>query len=180
MKLIPASNFGYGEKPGMDSIVHWDAIWEFKCFDKKGKLLWKEERKNTLAQEGGQNALDSWLRNQNHPATFYIRLFNDTPVKTDALSDLVNEAAGNGYAAQEIPRSTGGWLTLALDSGDYQAVSSQETFSASGGSWGPVTYGVLATSSDNSGKHIAFVALSQTRTINDEESLKVTIKVKMA
>lgn len=161
---------------------HLENVWDFRCINTKtGELVWEDlGRHNTLAHEGGENALDSWLRNQNHPPTFYIRLFNDTPVKSDSLSDLVNEASGNGYAPQEMPRTTSGWVTLALDGDDFQAVSSEETFVASGGSWGPVTYGVWATSSDNSGKLIAFVALSQTRTIQDGETLLVTIKTKLS
>lgn len=181
MELIPAKNFGYGNKTS-DPItaIKWIGEWHFKHYDKNGKIIWEDIIKNALAQEGGQSILDSYLRNQNHPPTFYFRLFNDTPVKTDALSDLVNEASGNGYAAQEVPRSTGGWVSLALDAGDYQATSSEETFSASGGSWGPVTYAVLATTTDASGKHIAFVQLSQSRTLQDGESLKVTMKIKQA
>lgn len=159
----------------------WIGLWDFECYDKKGNLLWEErDRENNLADEGEENMIDLYLRAQNAPAQFYIRLFNDTPVDTDTISDLTGEASGNGYAAQLVPRSTGGWPTLVLDSGDFQATSSQETFVASGGSWGPVTYAVLTTSTDSSGLLIAYVALSQTRTINDGESLKITIKVKLA
>lgn len=181
MELIPAKLFGWiGKNLGLTFAIKWIGEWNFQHFDKNGQLIWEDTRHNALAQEGGESMLDSYLRDQNHPATFYIRLFNDTPVKTDALSDLVSEASGNGYAAQEVPRSTGGWVSLALDSGDFQATSSQETFSASGGSWGPVTYAVLATSTDSSGKHIAFVALSTARTLADGETLKVTLKIKQA
>ena len=181
MELIPAKNFGYSDKiPNPITALRWIGEWHFKHYNKDGKLIWEDIAKNDLAQEGGQSILDSYLRNQNHPPTFYLRLYNDTPLKTDALSDLQNEASGNGYVAAEIPRSTSGWIALALDAGDYQATSSEETFSASGGSWGPVTYAVLATTSDNSGKHIAFVALSQTRTLQDGETLKVTLKIKQA
>lgn len=181
MELIPAKLFGwFKKKTGLTNAIKWKSLWRFEHYNKDGKLIWEHEQYNTLAQEGGQSMLDTYLRDQNDPTTFYIRLFNDTPVKTDALSDLTGEASGNGYAAQEVPRSTGGWVSLALDSGDYQATSSQETFSASGGSWGPVTYAVLATSTDSSGEHIAFVALSTSRTIADGESLKVTLNVKQA
>lgn len=181
MELIPAKLFGWiGKKFGLTFAIKWIGEWNFQHFDKNGQLIWEDTINNDLAQEGGESMLDSYLRNQNHPPTFFIRLYNDTPVKTDGLADLVNEASGNGYAAQEVPRSTGGWVSLALDSGDFQAVSSQETFSASGGSWGPVTYAVLATTSNDTGKLIAFVVLSTARTLADGESLKVTLKIKQA
>lgn len=181
MELIPATHFGYGDKSqALGTSIKWISEWHWKHYDKNNNLIWEDKPFNTLAQEGGESILDSYLRNQNHAPTFYIRLFNDTPVKTDSISDLVNEASGNGYAAQEIPRTTSGWISLGLDAGDFQAISSEETFSASGGSWGPVTYGVLTTTTDSSGKLIAFVQLSTPRTLADSESLKVTVKIKQA
>ena len=157
----------------------WLGIFEIKHFDKDGKLIWQDEAINNLADEGEQNILDLYLRGQNAPSGFYLRLFNDTPAETDALSNLTGEPTGNGYAAQALARNTTDWPTLALDTGDYQAISKTVTFSASGGSWGPVTYCVLATSSDNSGKLISYAALSQARTLADGESLQITYKVKL-
>ena len=71
-----------------------------------------------------------------------------------------------------------GWPTLALDAGDYQATSKQLTFTASGGSIGPVTYAVIATTSDNTGQLLAYAALSQSRTLASGESLTVTYRLK--
>jgi hypothetical protein len=50
---------------------------------------------------------------------------------------------------------------------------------ASGGTIGPVTYAVLATSSDNAGKLIAFNALQTTRNLLAGDSLKVTLTLKL-
>jgi hypothetical protein len=176
-----AKPFGYVDKKELskqNTAIHWDGTWEFRHFDANSDLIWEHTAKNSLANEGEESMLDSYLRNQNNPSTFYVRLFNDTPTETDSLGAITGEPSTNGYAPQEITRNTSGWVSLALDSGDFQATSSEETFSASGGSWGPVTYAVLATTSGNAGKHIAFVALSQSRTLADGESLKVTLKVK--
>jgi hypothetical protein len=152
----------------------------FRCFDASGKLLWEElDRKNNLADEGEYMFLDVVLRNGTAPSGFFLRLFNDTPTDTDTLGSLTGEPTNNGYAAQTVERSTTGWPTLALDSGDYQATCSTETFTASGGQWGPVIYCVLATSSDSSGKLVSYVALSQSRTLNSGESLQVTYKLKL-
>ncbi len=180
MEFISAEKFGYGKKePNPSGIFpHWDGTWEFKHLNIKGEVIWEHVAKNALADEGGESILDTYLRGQNAPSTYYVRLFNDTPTVTDSLGALANEPSTNGYAPQEITRNTSGWVSLALDSGDFQATSSEETFSASGGSWGPVTFAVLATTSGNAGKHVAFVALSTPRTLADGESLKVTLKVK--
>ena len=164
----------------MKTTMKWTGLVDFKCFDKDGKLKWEEnDLHNALADEGEYAFLDVFLRAGTAPTTFYLRLFNDTPVETDTLANLTGEPSGYGYAAQEIPRTTGGWTTLALDSGDYMATSTTETFTASGGSIGPVTYAVLATTSDNTGKLISFVALSQSRTLSSGDSLQVTYKVKL-
>jgi len=160
----------------------WIGLWDFKCFDKDGNLKWEEQAYNALADEGEFAMLDVFLRAGSAPAGFFVRLFNDTPTETDTLSDLTGEPSGNGYSAQAVARdaTAAGWPTLALDDGDYQATGKTVTFTASGGSIGPVTYGVLATSTDSSGKLIAYVALSQSRTLATGESLQVTFKVKLS
>lgn len=166
------------EKLGLS--VKWIGEWTFRYFNNHGNLISEDIVENNLADEGEEAMLDVFFRNGTSYATFYIRLFNDTPVDTDGLSDLINEASGNGYAAQSLARNNTDFPTLALDSGDFQVESLEQTFSASGGSWGPVTYAVLATSSDNSGKLIAYVALAASRTLQDGDSLKVTFKIKLA
>jgi hypothetical protein len=163
---------------GMD--VREIGSMDFRCFDKYGNLKWEElNRPNSLADEGEYMFLDVALRNGTAPSNYYLRLFNDTPVETDTLGSLTGEPTGNGYAAQTVERNTTGWPTLALDSGDYRATSSTETFTASGGSWGPVTYCVLATTTDSSGKLVSYIALSQSRTLASGESLQVTYRLKL-
>lgn len=143
-------------------------------------VLWQNTAAlNALADEGESAFLDCTLRATNCPTTYYLRLYNDTPTETDTLTALTGEPTTNGYAAQQITRDATGWPTLALDSGDYQATSATKTFSAAGGSWGPVTYAVLATTNDNTGKLIAYAALSTSRTLASGESLQVTYKLKL-
>lgn len=145
-------------------------------------IRWSDTAHNSLANEGQYIFLDVILRDGTAPTGYYIRLYDDTPVKTDALTDLTGEPSGNGYAAAAVLRdsSASGWPTLALDSGNYQAVSKTVTFTASGGVIGPVTYAVLATTSDNTGKHVAFGQLSASRTLQNGDSLNVTYYMKQA
>jgi hypothetical protein len=167
---VPYARAGTIRETGVFHLIHRAA---------DGAVLWEGDAVNTLADEGEQLFLNCTLRATSCPATFYMRLYNDTPAETDTLSDLTGEPSTNGYAAQEVTRDSSGWPTLALDSGDYQATSSTETFSASGGSWGPVTYLVLATSSDGTGKVVSYAALSTSRTLASGESLQVTYKLKL-
>ena len=138
-----------------------------------------------LFDEGEQHILDVYFRGATPPAGFYFGLCNvvggvANMAETLTLATLTGEPLGNGYARQLVERSAVGWPTLALDAGDYMATSSEESFVASGGSIGPVTVQFLATSSDNTGKLVAAVDLSASRTMATGETLKVTQKVKLS
>jgi len=158
----------------------WIGTLKFQHKDAAGQVIWEGVSHNDLADEGEHAFLDVFLRGGAAPTTFFLRLFNDTPVETDSLDDIQNEPSGDGYAAQEVERSNTGWPTLALDDGDYQAESKTVTFTADGGAIGPVSHCVLATTSNNTGLHIAFAALSEARTMQDGESLDVSYDVKLA
>ena len=113
---------------------------------------------------------------------FTIRLCFDTLVVTDTLSTMLGEPSGNGYAAQTLERSSVGFPTKELNEGVYRLVSKTITFTASGGSIGPVNTAVLATSNTVSAndKLIAFRALAMTRTILDGDSLTVQFRLKLS
>lgn len=143
-------------------------------------LLEQPYTENALADEGEEDMLDVYFRGATAPTNFYLGLVNDTPTETDGLGDLTGEPSGSGYSRQTIPATAVGWPTLALDSGDFQAESTTETFTASGGTIGPVTYSFLATTVDNTGVLVAYVALSTTRTLTDGDSLDVDYNVKLA
>lgn len=146
-----------------------------------GKVLW-EERKvlNALQDEGEANILNSYFRAVDVPITFYLRLANQVgdPAETDALADLV-EASGGSYAGQEITRDATGFPTLELNAGDYQLVSKEVSFVASGGSF-TATHMYLATTVDDSGKFVSWIALSTTRTIPDGAELLCTMTCKLS
>lgn len=156
-------------------------VFTLTCFDATGDISWQEEAYNALADEGEQNILDVYLRAATAPTAFYIGLCGGTPGETTTLAQLTGEPSGNGYSRQQITRdgTSNGWPTLALDTGDYMATSKQVTFTANGGDWSAVTYAFLATTTDNTGKHIAFAALSQSRTIKNGETLQVIYKIKL-
>lgn len=165
-------------------IVREIGIFELTAYDAQGNVLWQEEAHNNLADEGEQAFLDVFLRGATAPTQFYVGLSDSsTPCSITDTATLTTASAGepstNGYARQLIERNSTGWPTLGLDSGDYMATSSTETFSASGGSWGPVYCVFLGTTSDNTGKHISYAPLSTARTLASGESLQVTYKVKL-
>lgn len=166
----------------MKNEINWIGIWKVKHLDCNGNVLWQDTCKNFLTNDGEENILDSYLRAQNAPTEFYIRLVNSTGTaitETDSLGSITTEPITNGYAPQLITRNTSGWPTLALDSGDFKATSSDEDFSASGGSFGPVTWMYLSTTSGDAGKLLAVSSLTTPRTVFDGETLQVSISAKL-
>jgi hypothetical protein len=146
-------------------------------------LLWVQPfSENALADEGESDLLAVYFRAATAPTTFYLGLLNSTPTDTTTLATMTNEPSGSGYARQEITRDNTGWPTLALDGGDFRVVSTTETFTAAGGTIGPVTYAFLCTNAatGTTGKFLVFNALSSSRTLNDGDSLDVTMRVKLA
>lgn len=157
----------------------WEGTWMLRGKDKDGNVLWEEELQNFLADEGEKQLLETYFRDENNPTQFFMRLCNDSLQETDTLADIQNEPVGNGYSPQTIERSSVGFPDLSLDAGDYVITSKTVTFTAVGGSIGPINTAYLATTSDNAGKLIGVVSLSVTRTIISGDGLEVYFKVKL-
>ena len=161
-------------------MYNWNGIWTIRHY-RKGKLIYEDIGKNSLVQEGEEAMLETFFRDNSDyaPTEFYLRLCNSTPSITSVLVTIANEPSGNGYSAQLLERSTVGFPTKELNDGDYRLVSKEVTFSAVGGEIGPVTNAYLATTSDDSGKLIAFRALSLQRTVLDGDEMVVQMKIKL-
>jgi len=166
--------------------ARWIGDWTFTHRDAAGHVLAQWTQRNALADVGEQRLLEIYFRDASEAGTtaYYISLSdasNPCSVgETDSLATAnTGEPSTFGYSRQLVERSATGWPTSALDSGDWRVVSSTETFSASGGSWGPVNCAVLQTTADNTGDLIAYVALSVARTLASGESLDVSLAVKL-
>lgn len=158
----------------------WVGEWNFVHYNADGSIKDQWSMFNALLDEGEQDILDIVFRDATEPSSFYVGLCNSTPGETTTLTTLSNEASGSGYARIALARNGTDWPTLALASGDYQLTSLVKTFTASGGTIGPVTNAFLCTvASGTSGKLYATVALSTTRTLADGESLSVTLNIKL-
>ena len=156
----------------------YNAVWSFRHV-RKGKVIWEEEKRNALVDQGESSMLDTFFRGLNVPSEFYIRLARSTILDTSVLNDIANEPSGNGYAAALIERSAVGFDTLELDEGDYRVISKEVSFTASGGDIGPISVAFLSTTSDNLGLLLAFVNLSLERTILDGDSVYCRMRIKL-
>lgn len=155
--------------------------WTFREIDKDGNVVFEDKGLNSLTNQGEEALLETFFRNgtQYAPVQFYIRLCNDTLTQADTLSSISGEPMSNGYAPQLVERSDVGFSTKQLDEGDFQLVSKEVAFTASGGDIGPVTTAFLATSLDNSGILVCFRALPIARIITSGNRGLVQMKIKL-
>jgi len=134
-----------------------------------------------ICQEGLEYILEvAFPESQSVPANFYIGLCEDATVAENAVLADLTELAGNGYARQLVPsQSHIGFLSAHTGTNDHKVTTTIETFLAAGGAWNGAVHAFLATSSDDSGKLIAAVALSAERTLQDGDSLQVSIVLQL-
>lgn len=182
---LTACHATHRETVGQHKSIQEEGIFRIACYNAQGQLKWSEDAHNALAQQGERIFLDSVLRGGTAPTGYFLRLYNTTPTGTSTLTTLSasEPATANGYnpANQGINRdaTAAGFPNLTTATLHYQAVSKTVTITAAGGTIGPVIYAALATTSDNTGKLVAYAALSATRTLQIGDSLQLTYTVRL-
>ena len=163
----------------MSKHKFYEGIWTIQHV-REGKVIWEEVKKNALVDEGEQLIADTFFRALNTPASFWLRLYNGsfTEASTLATASTFEMVIANGYTAMNVERSVVGFPTLEQHDGDWRVVSKEVIFTASGGQIGPLNTAILATSVGNTGKLLAYMALSVSRTLVDGDSLLVTFYIK--
>lgn len=157
-----------------------NSMWEVTQTDARGRLIWADFGHNVFHDEGEEWACQVlFSETASVPAAFYLGLDHRTSLaESDTLEDLSGEPSTNGYARKAVNSDAAGF-TVSQESGDYQAKTKQVTFTASGGSIGPVTKMFLCTvATGTTGPLIASRVLSQERTLADGESLNCTMFVR--
>lgn len=184
LSLVVLAGCTATHKETVGKHIQESGVFQLACYDQSGILKWTEEAHNALANEGEYLIQDVMFRGNTAPTGYYLRLYNTTPGLTSTLTTLAasEPSTANGYnpANQGITRDSTGWpLVPQLVSSHYEITSKTITITASGGTIGPVTYAALATSSDNTGKLMAYAALSATRTLQIGDSLAMTYKIRL-
>lgn len=118
------------------------SVWNIVHKNIRGNVLWQGESRNSRFDEGNKLEMDVFYRDAVPPSNFYIRLFNDTPIKADTLGTLASEPVGNGYQAKLIERSSVGFLTL------DRIIPVEETGTAQAGSANAITLAAAANSNN--------------------------------
>jgi hypothetical protein len=139
----------------------------------KGDVVWRAENlTNVLHKQGEEFILSCLFKSAtvSPPTFYYLGLDNrSNPVDTDMIDSLQSEPTANGYARQ--PVSSGSGFTVAEVDGVIRATSIVVSFTASGGSWGPIKNLFLTDEISSSGYLIATAPLGDDRTLASGDTL---------
>lgn len=156
-------------------------ILDIKHVDRSGTVLWQRQNVLNLLHTAGERYLleAAFVGGQVStviPENYYLGLDRRTTLAAgDTLTDLIAEPTTNGYARQSV--SSTGEFTVSLDGGHYKAVSPILSFTADGGSWGPIRNLFLATSEDSTGILISTADLGKDLTVVDDQSVLLQVSV---
>lgn len=130
-----------------------------------------------LHTEGLQYLLEvAFSEEQSVPANFYIGLATDVSLDEDASLSDITEVSGTGYARQTVASNNTDITSGSVGTNDRKATTKTVTFTA-GGTWTAAKTVFLATTNDDSGKLIASAPLSQTRILNNEDTLDLAMAI---
>jgi hypothetical protein len=152
-------------------------ILEIKHFSADNEIIWEDKNiYNILHTDGEEFILKSTFIGGSDsayiPTNYYFGLDSRSTISaSDTMADIENEPSTNGYVRQAVASLNK--FTLILVGGINQARSPIITFSASGGSWGPVLNLFITDKIDNSGLLIASAALSQSTTLSSGQSVSM-------
>lgn len=137
---------------------------------------------NIFHQQGQQFVLSATFNTASAitvPANYRLGLDNRATLSdADTLENLIAEPAGFGYTRQPVSSLNGFSISLGTG-GKYQATTNTVTFTASGGTWGPVQNLFLTTTIDNSGFLISSAALRSSRTVTSGQSITMRLAVSL-
>jgi hypothetical protein len=161
----------------------WNGIMKILEIEqlRNGEVIWSKKNLYNILHSGAeQYFLEALFRNPADgtipPEYYYLGLDARTSLLTsDTMSSIIDEPSSNGYFRQLVsskPNQSTGWSIISSD-GYSKALCSVVTFSAAGGSWGPVTTLFLTTKNNNTGVLISSASLSDEAYLEDGDSINL-------
>jgi hypothetical protein len=154
---------------------------------RNSKVIWEEKNINNILHSEGENFfLKCCFVNDGSypPGNYYFGLDNRSAIAADDLiEDLAEEPSLSGYGRIAVDSTSG--FSIEKVNQVYRAAGSIITFSAIGGSWGPVRNLFLSTSissaSDNLASSIllASAQLSSSLTLTDGDSVNMRMALSL-
>lgn len=130
-----------------------------------------------LHTDGLQFLLEvTFTEEQSVPANYYIGLATDASLSETASLGDQTEVSGTSYARQAVASDNVDITSAATGTNDYKVTTKTVTFTA-GGTWTGANTVFLATTSNDSGVLIASAPLSETRTLEDTDTLTIAIQI---
>ena len=148
-----------------------------------GDIIWEEHILANIWHDEGEEYLVKVAFSEELavPANHYIGLDDRVALaEDDTLASLTDEPVGNGYSRQAVATDNTDY-TCSQVGGNWQAKTKTVTFTASGGSIGPVQNCFLTDQAAGAvGDLYCSLALSQSRTLADGESLDVDMTISIS
>jgi hypothetical protein len=170
----------------MGSNKEWHGLMEILSVEhiRDGKVLYREENiKNTLHFLGEAFLLQALFMGGYSPSIYipdqyYLGLdARGTIAVADTMASVFNEPFVNGYTRQPVSSTNG--FSLDVVSGVHRATSQIVSFSAAGGSWGPVSNIFLSDKPNNTGVLISSAQLTSPVTVLSGDSVNMRMALSL-
>lgn len=106
-------------------------LWEYRCYDKDGKLKWVDGFENLTTTEGRNDALTQYLKGSSYTATHFVGLVDNAGFSALAITDTAAQINGTNAwdELDDYSQATRPALTLGTASGgSIDNVASLATF----------------------------------------------------
>ena len=157
-----------------------------------GGVTYTDTYNNALYDQGEQDILEVFFRGATAPTGFVIGLLNtsysltETHGMANITANELTDVTAPGYSVRKaLTRDATGWPTSALNGGDWQITSSQQTWTATG-AWSAtagfifLNAGGTTTPGNTTGRLLAVAAISPTRQLQAvDDTLRVTYNIKL-
>lgn len=147
-----------------------------------GSVAWEDEYKvNALTDQGEDQVLRVFFREEANPAKYFLLLNQADPVDTDTIALLTESKTPgtNGYARVQVLAAD--WGAPALAAGDYKTTAAQKTFGpAATTAWTVTHVGLVTTAAGVTSPATLFllwIALSGATTVNIGQTFNFTAAV---
>lgn len=156
-------------------------VYTVECFDRHGRLKWRDVAKNRVVNTGLDDILDKYWKGSTYTAAHYVGLTDGTP--TDAAGDTMSSHAGwaEATAYDESVRQTLTMGTVSSQSVSNTASKASFTISTNSTTVGGAFVTTDNTKGGTSGTLVGIAAFSGgDKSTDDGDTLNVTITSTLA